>query len=720
MILLLFVVIIQAVFILDVAATYGCLDENGNQVDYWVAIKAAASSDYYYYDLNSNTDIFTKSLYTVSQVTLGAIMSTVYQVYTFNDGDNVALGMYSDDPPDDVSPSSTYAHAKGVLFTDSTQGFWLVQSKPNWPGILNFTLGTDAAIPFPDDNYAQSLMCITISASTANIIASNLMIDRPYLYSTYITTTIANQLPEFNDLVNGNHNSVSTNSTTPIQTVGGNDFTQFAKSQSYGEDLWDDLVAPYYKSEMNVDTWISGTGGRMSSMCGTDANDIVKYDIYQVFNISMSNGVNWLNTKDHSKWAAARVNFISQNYASCVGDNNRMCSQEKRGGGALCTTTDPNLWNAFNNTIVSVESCFEHNPCGGSGSQCFWCPSYSPNMAPSLSPLSPNSSPYPTIAPTFNNTDDIINNSNEDFVNSSNYIVTESITIPLFVGIGILVGIYIISFRKQSKLDKNYSITSLYEVFFTTILTAINFISSILFAVAIINMENTMHWICYTILSIRFIIGIIAIYLFNNINTEEISDPSSLYIVLIKMFMLIDNCFVKYLPLSRTSKDAIDNKEFYNNNNLATISLCTGSSFMLYIILMVTTLNYLLSKQSASFVAVYITLIVSLIQLLYLCFCGLFCNHASNDGSILQSLIKSITPGRTKDNIHLKKNVNSNPAFTISPVHDNIESRSRINSTTVPSLARISVDEKGVNKNLTKLVYSENNLSNSPNGNSLL
>ena len=218
-------------------------------------------------------------------------------------------------------------------------------------------------------------------------------------------------------------------------------------------------------------------------------------------------------------------------------------------------------------------------------------------------------------------------------------------------------------------------------------------------------MEHTMYWIFYTILSIRFIIGIIAIYLFNNINTEEISDSSSLYIVLIKMLMIIDNCFVKYLPLSRTNNDGIENKEFYKNNNLSTISICTGSSFMLYIILIVTTLHYMLSKQSASFVAVYMTLIVSLIQLLYLCFCGLFCNHASNDGSILQSLINSITPGRTKDKIHLKKNVNSNPAFTISPVHDNNESRSRINSTTVPSLVRISVDEIGVNKNLTKLVF---------------
>ena len=713
MILLLFVVIIQAVFIIDVAATYGCLDENGNQVDYWVAIKAAASSDYYYYDINSNTDIFTKSLYNVSQVTNGAIMSTVYQVYTFNDGDNVALGMYSDDPPGDYSPSSTYAHAKGVLFTDSTQGFWLVQSKPNWPGILNFTLGTDAAIPFPDDDYAQSLMCITISASTADTIASNLMIDRPYLYSKYITSTIANQLPEFNDWVNLNHNSVTTNSTTLIETIGGNDFTQFAKSQSYGEDLWDDLVAPFYKSEMNVDTWISGTGGRMSSMCGPDANDIVKYDIYQVYNITMRNGVSWLNTKDHSKWAAARVNF-NQNYASCVGDNNRMCSQEKRGGGALCTTIDSNLWNAFNNTIVSVESCFEHNPCGGSGSQCFWCPSYSPNIAPSLSP---NSSPHPTIAPTFNNTDDTTNNSNEDFVNSSNYFVTESIIIPLFLVIGILVGIYIISIRKQSKLYKNHSITSLYEIFFTTILTAINFISSILFAVAMINMDHTMHWIFYTILSTRFIIGIIATYLFNNINTEEISNSSSLYIVLIKILMIVDNCFAKYLQSSKTNNEYIENKEFDHHNNLSTI--CTGSSFMLYAILIVTTLYYLSYKQSAAFAAIYITLIVSVIQLLYLCFCGLFCNQVSKDGSILRSLINSLTPARTKDNIHLKKNVNSNPAFTISPVHDN-ECSSRINSTTVPSLIRISVDEKGVNKNLTKLVYSENNLSNSPNGNSLL
>jgi len=708
MLLLFSVILTQSKLIL---ASYGCLNENGNFVDYWVAIKAAASSNYYYYDINSNTDIFTKSPYSVSQVTQGAIMSTVYQVYSFSDGDNVALGMYNDDPPGDYTPSSTYAHAKGVLFTDTTQGFWLVQSKPNWPGELNFTLGTDAAIPFPDDNYAQSLMCVSISANTANTIATNLMIDRPYIYSTYITSTIANQLPEFNDWLNKNHNSVTTNSTTLIESLGGNDFTQFAKSQSYGEDLWDDLVAPFYKTTMNVDTWISGTGGRMSSMCGPDADNIVKYDIYQVDNITMSDGVSWLNTKDHSKWAAARVNFNSQNYASCVGDNNRMCSQEKRGGGALCTSIDSNLWNAFNHIVTSVESCFEHNPCGGSGSQCFWCPSLSPNISP-------------TLSPTTYHTDDTTNNSNQEFVDSSSFIVTESAIIPLFLVIGIIAGIYITSFRKKSKLDKSYSVTSLYEVFFTTILSSINFISSILFAVAVINMGNSIYWIFYTIVSVRFIVSIIAIYLFNNINIIESSDSSSssssLYILLIKLLMIIDNTFVKYLPLSRDNVDTIESNQVNSYTSTQTISLCTGSSLILYITIIFSTLHYLLSKQSTPFAAIYITLILSFIQLFYLCICGIS-NYTSNDGSILQELINSLTPGRTKENIHLKKNVNNTPAFTISPVHDNNESKSRINSTTVPSIIRISVDEQSVvNKKLTKLVYNENNLSNSPNGNSLL
>ena len=88
------------------------------------------------------------------------------------------------EPADGSSVSSTYAHAKGLLVATVSDGaFWFVHSMPQWPNAM--TEGTPG--PFPSDTYAQSLTCVTISANTADLVASNLMIDRPYIYSSIVS-----------------------------------------------------------------------------------------------------------------------------------------------------------------------------------------------------------------------------------------------------------------------------------------------------------------------------------------------------------------------------------------------------------------------------------------------------------------------------------------------------------------------------------------------------
>jgi len=72
-----------------------------------------------------------------------------------------------------------------------------------------------------------------------------------------------------------------------------------------------------------------------------------------------------------------------KNKIVCVGDINRMCSQESRGGGTLCTSDDDALWYAFNKTITVVEDCWAYDPCSGSSTKCYWCQSRSPTIKPS-------------------------------------------------------------------------------------------------------------------------------------------------------------------------------------------------------------------------------------------------------------------------------------------------------------------------------------------------
>jgi deoxyribonuclease-2 len=346
------------------ASSYSCLDENGLPTDMWVVLVNSEAPNYYYYNFSEPAAKFAASPFNVFQTKDGAIMQTTNQLYSFEDGADVGLGMWNDEAPNGYDASDTYAHSKGFIMTDLNQGFLVAHSKPQWPDARNSTNNSPA--PFPDDQYAQSLVCMTISAATANKIAAGLQINRPYIYSSYISPSVAEALPTLNAWLT--KQTVSTvNATQDFYTVGGKKITQFAKSKVWGRDLYDDFVSPFYGTALDVETWIDGSGGRMSTMCA-NSTDVVQFDIFEVNKVEMSDGTTWLNTQDHSKWCFS-VN--SSEDISCIGDINRMCSQEGRGGGAYCLVDD-GLHTAFSTVVASVESCFQENPCTGS-SACYWC-----------------------------------------------------------------------------------------------------------------------------------------------------------------------------------------------------------------------------------------------------------------------------------------------------------------------------------------------------------
>jgi deoxyribonuclease-2 len=229
--------------------------------------------------------------------------------------------------------------------------------------------------------------------ATTNTIAKQMMINRPKIYDKISSPALFSALPNFNLLLQNKYTMVPNNSTTLWRSLNGKVFTQFAKAgPQCKRDLWDDFVAPYYKSAINCETWRNGAGGRISSICGSDGIKDTPYDVLEVDSVQIGTWPVWKGTNDHSKWAVANPNYpngyaasrseIYDGYAvqeednspaagpvtsndiasiissfsnfSCVGDVNRMCSQETRGGGALCTV-DSSLWLAFNRTIVALE-----------------------------------------------------------------------------------------------------------------------------------------------------------------------------------------------------------------------------------------------------------------------------------------------------------------------------------------------------------------------------
>ena len=237
----------------------GCLDESGNLVDSWVAL--AQNLDYQYYWHYASTG-FVKSPYRLDQTSDGCIMSTMNQLYSpVLNMSNIAYALYNDDPPPPAgTASSTYAHAKGVFLFDDTQGFWLIHSKPNWPNSRE-----DGATPFPDSTYAQSLMCITLNTSAYQSIAEAAMVNYPYLYDSYMSSSLIHTVPSFNEWISGGKSNVP-NMTLTFSSRGGVGYTQFAKSKNWGKDLYEDLVAPGLNQSLFVETWRLGSGGRLVFM----------------------------------------------------------------------------------------------------------------------------------------------------------------------------------------------------------------------------------------------------------------------------------------------------------------------------------------------------------------------------------------------------------------------------------------------------------------------
>jgi len=77
------------------------------------------------------------------------------------------------------------------------------------------------------------------------------------------------------------------------------------------------------------------------------------YGVYNIELINFEDGIEFKETKDHSKWA---ITTTSAPNTVCVGDINRMESQRKRGGGAVTpTNTLP---------LISPRHASPHQPYG--------------------------------------------------------------------------------------------------------------------------------------------------------------------------------------------------------------------------------------------------------------------------------------------------------------------------------------------------------------------
>jgi deoxyribonuclease-2 len=323
--------------LVSLGSTLSCLSETGISVDSWVGIKEPKGTAYYYYD--STNKVFELSKNSMNDTTTGALTYTTQQLWS---SDTEVYGIWNDGIPNSSNYSYTYGHTKGYFALDSQgDGFLMVHSIPSFPQGPSMTsgyvgLGSNAW------TYAQSLLCLSVSADTLDAIAYKYILDRPNLYDVLIPASYQTY-KNITNLLHGKYTTAAICASQGLTTQGGMKFTIYGKTNEWNNDLYSECVTPAIETNLYVESWIRGSAEGPN--CPTSG-----YDTFDVQGVAFE-GSSWTETNDHSKWAVAPEKNIL-----CIGDINRMTTQYERGGGTVCFENEY-LASVFNNSITGADTC---------------------------------------------------------------------------------------------------------------------------------------------------------------------------------------------------------------------------------------------------------------------------------------------------------------------------------------------------------------------------
>jgi hypothetical protein len=124
----------------------------------------------------------------------------------------------------------------------------------------------------------------------------------------------------------------------------------FGKNTNWNNDLWGNLVAPFYKSGLIVESWIRGQA--LGPYC-PNKDPSIKYEVVDAQTLSVGSN-SFKESNDHAKWAITTGSAAPG--IVCIGDINRMTSQRSRGGGAVCLLST-SLSAAMQATVITHDSC---------------------------------------------------------------------------------------------------------------------------------------------------------------------------------------------------------------------------------------------------------------------------------------------------------------------------------------------------------------------------
>jgi deoxyribonuclease-2 len=324
------------------------LDENGKAVDWWFAYKvpklakdadspSATGYEYVYYDPNIGKVVKSPYLLTEGKGALDLTLKSVFE----NPAATTGWILYNDEMPEAAkrSDNGSLGHTKGVIAFDtaSKTAFWLLHS---WPKYAD-----PHASEMPTPIYGQTFLCISLDMATASKIAVQMANHQEsQVYLPRCPASLDKRDALYLLTLPLNPNAPGDADVVECKSRGGLAFKVIAKNRKWGKDFWNDLVGPTLGADMDVETWIRGKIPPTLDSDGIHKTSDVKYIDLSPLGVPWT----WPETHDHAKWGIT----VDSDWV-CVGDINRMISQEKRGGGTIAFQ-DEKLWAALSKTDLLV------------------------------------------------------------------------------------------------------------------------------------------------------------------------------------------------------------------------------------------------------------------------------------------------------------------------------------------------------------------------------
>jgi deoxyribonuclease II len=324
------------------------LDESGKAVDWWFIYKvpkltkdaqtaSATGYEYVYFDANAKEVTRSPNVLTDGKGALDLTLKAIFAKPAATTG----WILYNDEKPASAkgSNSSELGHTKGVIAFDtaSKTAIWLLHS---WPKYAD-----PKAVGMPTPIYGQTFICITMALATASKIAAQMVThQQPQVYEPNLPKSLSPSDPLVQLTKPINPNATGASGSVDYVSKAGMKFTVIAKNRDWGKDFWNGLVGPELKEDMDVETWIRG---KIPPVLDTDGTHKT-FDVKFINLTRLGAPWAWPETQDHAKWGITKAdNWI------CVGDINRMITQEKRGGGTIAFQ-NATLWAALSKTDLVI------------------------------------------------------------------------------------------------------------------------------------------------------------------------------------------------------------------------------------------------------------------------------------------------------------------------------------------------------------------------------